>query len=111
MLIGYARVSTPRPRSREWQTPGPVGERPGRSPCPAGGSVSLRSALQGHKVYLDANIFIYVLEDVSPWVNPLQGVFSGLEAGEWITVTSRLSLAECLVRPFAMGRGLGLFVK
>ena len=65
---------------------------------------SLRTALQGHKVYLDANIFIYLLEEVSPWVSPLQGGFSGLEAGEWVAVTSGLSLAECLVRPFALGR-------
>lgn len=65
---------------------------------------SLRNALQGQQVYLDANIFIYALEGVEPWASTLRDVFTGLEAGELSAVTSDLSLAECLVRPFALGR-------
>ena len=65
---------------------------------------SLRQALQGHKIYLDSNIFIYALEGVEPWVNPIHDVFYGLESGELFAVTSGLSLAECLVRPFALNR-------
>ena len=41
---------------------------------------SLRQALRGHRVYLDANIFIYALEGIEPWAKPLLDAFSGLEA-------------------------------
>jgi len=64
----------------------------------------LRQALCGQRVYLDANIFIYALEGVAPWAETLHDVFTGLEAGDLTAVTSGLSLAECLVRPFAMDR-------
>ena len=43
---------------------------------------SLRRALQGKRVYLDANIFIYALEGVEPWAKTLHDVFTGLESGE-----------------------------
>jgi predicted nucleic acid-binding protein len=65
---------------------------------------TLRQALHGQRVYLDANIFIYALEGVAPWAVPLHEVFAGLEAGEMTAVTSNLSLAECLVRPFSLER-------
>lgn len=65
---------------------------------------SLRDSLRGQRVYLDANVFIYALEGIEPWATSLHGVFSGLDAGELIAITSRLTLAECLVRPFALGR-------
>lgn len=57
---------------------------------------SLRQALCGHRVYLDANIFIYALEGVTPWAESLHDVFTGLEAGDLTAVTSGLSLAERL---------------
>ncbi len=60
----------------------------------------LREVLQGKKVYLDANVFIYTLEGVEPWANLLTDVFSGLTTGEFSAVTSSLSLSECLVLPF-----------
>lgn len=65
---------------------------------------SLSQALKGQRVYLDANVFIYALEGVEPWADPLRDVFSGLESGALMAVTSCLSLAECLVRPFALAR-------
>ena len=65
---------------------------------------SLSEELQGQKVYLDANIFIYALEGVEPWAVILRELFTSLEAGEWQAVTSSLSVAECLVRPFALSR-------
>lgn len=64
----------------------------------------LRQALQGKKVYLDANIFIYTLEFVSPWANELNDVFIGLRSKEFSAVTSSLSLSECLVLPFKENR-------
>ncbi|MDO8264474.1 MAG: PIN domain-containing protein [Gallionella sp.] len=65
---------------------------------------SLSEELHGLKVYLDVNIFIYALEGVEPWAVILREIFTGLEAGEWQAVTSNLSVAECLVRPFSLGR-------
>ena len=43
----------------------------------------LRTSLQGRKVYLDANIFIYTLEGVEPWAKLLTDVFTGLTSGEF----------------------------
>ncbi len=60
----------------------------------------LRAALQGQKVYLDANIFIYLLEGIEPWATLLQDVFSGFITEELSAVSSRLTLSECLVLPF-----------
>lgn len=65
---------------------------------------SLSQELKGQKVYLDANIFIYALEGIQPWAVVLHEIFASLEAGEWQAVTSNLSVAECLVKPFDLGR-------
>lgn len=65
---------------------------------------SLSQELKGQKVYLDANIFIYALEGVQPWAVVLHEIFASLEAGEWQAVTSKLSVAECLVKPFDLNR-------
>jgi predicted nucleic acid-binding protein len=64
----------------------------------------LRQALQGRKVYLDANIFIYTLEGMEPWADLLSDVFVGLTIGELSAVTSSLSLSECLVLPFKQNK-------
>lgn len=64
----------------------------------------LRQALQGQKVYLDANIFIYSVEMIAPWANELNDVFVGLKSSEFSAVTSNLSLSECLVLPFKQNR-------
>ena len=64
----------------------------------------LRKALQGQKVYLDANIFIYTLEGIEPWATVLEDVFSGLITGELSSVSSSLSLSECLVLPFKQNK-------
>jgi predicted nucleic acid-binding protein len=65
---------------------------------------TLGTKLKGQKVYLDTNIFIYALEAMEPWAALLQEAFASLEAGEWQAVTSSLSIAECLVKPFDMER-------
>lgn len=65
---------------------------------------SLNQVLAGKKVYLDVNIFIYALEGIDPWATMLSEAFAAMEAGEWQAVTSELSLAESLVRPFQLGR-------
>ena len=65
---------------------------------------ALGTKLKGQKVYLDTNIFIYALEAMEPWAALLQEAFASLQAGEWHAVTSSLSIAECLVKPFDMER-------
>lgn len=65
---------------------------------------ALSQALAGHKVYLDVNIFIYALEGVEPWASLLSEAFMSMETGKWQAVTSELSLAESLVRPFQPDR-------
>ena len=60
----------------------------------------LRENLQGAKVYLDANIFIYTLEAHPLWVPLLTDLFSGLYRQEFAASTSSLTLSECLVMPF-----------
>lgn len=66
------------------------------------GALSMK--LKGQKVYLDTNIFIYALEAMEPWASLLRDLFASLEAGDWHAVTSSLSIAECLVKPFDMER-------
>jgi predicted nucleic acid-binding protein len=64
----------------------------------------LRQALQGQKIYLDTNIFIYSVEMIAPWANELNDIFVGLKSSEFSAVTSNLSLSECLVIPFKQNR-------
>lgn len=58
----------------------------------------------GRRFYLDANFFIYVLEEVEPWAEAARRILIALEGGECEAVTSELSLAECLVKPMELGR-------
>ena len=56
--------------------------------------------LETSRVYFDANIFIYALEGISPFVEELNEVFESVDNGEITAFTSELSLAECLVKPY-----------
>lgn len=57
----------------------------------------------GRRTYLDANVLIYFLE-ASPEYSPrLLGLFEAIDRQEIEGFTSELSLAECLVKPFADG--------
>jgi predicted nucleic acid-binding protein len=58
----------------------------------------------GPKTYLDANFFIYALEEVAPWAGLAKQVLTLLDQGRCTAVTSELSLAECLVKPLELGR-------
>ena len=60
--------------------------------------------LNGRRVYLDANVFIYGLErNLPPFDHVAAGVLRAVEEGAFDAVTSELSLAECLVKPFQTG--------
>ncbi len=52
------------------------------------------------QVYFDANIFIYALEGISPFSEELRDVFKSVDNGQLTALTSELSLAECMVKPF-----------
>ncbi|MDZ4187959.1 MAG: type II toxin-antitoxin system VapC family toxin [Hydrogenophaga sp.] len=65
---------------------------------------TLSQSLFGQKVYIDVNVFIYLLEGVEPWASSVQKMLMGMEAGNWQAVTSELSLAESLVKPFQLDR-------
>ncbi len=56
--------------------------------------------LQGRRVYLDANIFIYALNGFPDYAAILTQLFDSLEAGAFTAVTSELALAEVLIIPF-----------
>ena len=58
----------------------------------------------GRTVYLDTNIFIYAVEGYAPEEAFLRELFAALEDGRFTAVTSELSLAEVLVKPFELGR-------
>jgi predicted nucleic acid-binding protein len=58
----------------------------------------------GPKVYLDANFFIYALEEMEPWARVARDILGSLDRGDLMAVTSELSVAECLVKPLELGR-------
>jgi predicted nucleic acid-binding protein len=60
--------------------------------------------LLGKKLYLDANVFIYALEALTPWKEAAQSVLRAVDSGACSAVTSELTLAECLTRPLQLGQ-------
>jgi len=57
-------------------------------------------ALDGKHVYLDSNIIIYLLEGFKPYAGVLAQLLEAIENGAITCVTSELTVAEVLVRPF-----------
>jgi predicted nucleic acid-binding protein len=67
-----------------------------------GNAVKLRRAVQRHKtIGLDTAPFVYYIEDVAPYADLLDPVFSLLENHTLQGVTSAVTLAEILTKPFA----------
>jgi len=60
--------------------------------------------IEGKRLYLDANLFIYSVEGIEPWAPLMREVLAAVDSHECTAVTSELSLAECLVKPFEIGR-------
>lgn len=60
-------------------------------------------ALNGRRVYLDANVFNYTLNAFAPLVPALTRMFLMVDSGQLEAVTSELTLAELLVKPFRDG--------
>lgn len=57
----------------------------------------------GERLYLDTNIFVYWLEGYAVFAAVLTDLFARLKRGELHSVTSELTLAECLVKPMIDG--------
>ena len=53
----------------------------------------------GARIYLDTNVFIYLVEGHPTYAHLLMELFEGLEQSDAEAVTSELSLAEVLVKP------------
>ena len=62
--------------------------------------MGLREALRGRRVYLDANVFIYLVEGSLEFEAKLAEIRQCIFHAECEFVTSELTLCEVLVRPF-----------
>jgi predicted nucleic acid-binding protein len=65
--------------------------------------VGVRDALQGKRVYFDANIFIYLMEGYAAFGPALEEIHESLSRRETEVVTSELTLFEVLIAPFRAG--------
>jgi predicted nucleic acid-binding protein len=54
----------------------------------------------GQRVYLDTNIIIYAVEGFSDAAVQIQALLTAMDNAEIVAVTSALTLAEVLVKPF-----------
>ncbi len=67
-----------------------------------GSALRLRRVIEKHEIIgLDSAPFIYYLEEVTPYADLLDPVFGGLENHSRRAVTSAVTLAEILAKPFA----------
>ena len=65
--------------------------------------MGLINQLEGQKVYLDTNIFIYILEGSKEYKDTLSGLLEAAGSGSVRCFSSELSFAEALVLPFKKG--------
>lgn len=61
------------------------------------------TSLTGSLVYLDTNIFVYACEGFPEYADTLRELFTAIDTGTVSAVTSELTLAEVLVKPFMDG--------
>ncbi|MDZ4347255.1 MAG: PIN domain-containing protein [Candidatus Binatia bacterium] len=67
-----------------------------------GSALKLRRAVEKHKVIsLDTAPLIYYIEDVAPYADLVEPVFGLLENHSLRAVTSTVTIAEILTKPFA----------
>jgi predicted nucleic acid-binding protein len=67
-------------------------------------TAALSTIAAGSRLYLDTNVWIYALEGFAQHAQVLAQLFARVDAGQLTAVTSELTLAEALVKPFASGR-------
>jgi predicted nucleic acid-binding protein len=58
------------------------------------------ASMSGRRIYLDTNVFIAAYEDVHARSEHAWRILRAIDDGEFVGVTSELTLAEFLVRPF-----------
>lgn len=56
-----------------------------------------------NSVFWDTNLFVYWIEQASPWAERVQKLLDWSNSRGLKTVTSSLTLAEILVRPLSLG--------
>lgn len=61
--------------------------------------MGLLESLEGDRIYLDTNTWIYALEGYSAFRPQLTLLFEQMQAGTLTGITSELTLAELLVKP------------
>jgi len=61
--------------------------------------MGILTAIQGNRIYLDVNIWIYALEQHPTFSQVLTELFQQVDQKTLTVVTSELSLAEALVKP------------
>jgi predicted nucleic acid-binding protein len=67
-----------------------------------GNTLRFRRSIEKHRVVgLDTAPFVYFIEDVTPYADLLTPVFDRLESRALSAVTSTITLAEILAKPFA----------
>ena len=67
-----------------------------------GNALKLRRTIEKHSIIgIDTAPFIYFIEDVSPYADMLEPVFDLLSDRSLSAVTSTVTLAEILAKPFA----------
>jgi predicted nucleic acid-binding protein len=59
------------------------------------------SKINGKNVYIDANIFIYAIEDNEEYKEKISALFSRIIETKSMIITSELTLTECLVKPYS----------
>jgi predicted nucleic acid-binding protein len=61
--------------------------------------MGLLSAIQGDRIYLDTNVWIYAVESYPAFIQELTDFFQRVDQNHYVALTSELSLAETLVKP------------
>ena len=65
--------------------------------------MGLLDEIEGTRIYLDTNIFIYAVEGFDRFEEEISTLFSAVDRGKIEAITSELTLAEALVKPFEKG--------
>jgi predicted nucleic acid-binding protein len=58
----------------------------------------------GRRLYLDANVFVYIVEGFEMYKEALGALLRDMDEGRVVAITSELTLAEVLVKPIQTGR-------
>jgi len=59
-----------------------------------------RSIANASKLYIDSNVLIYLIEGLEPFAGLAARTFEIAGRAGALVVTSELSAAECMIRPF-----------